>query len=82
MKAFSYIRFSTAEQAKGDSFRRQTELAERYAATHNLQLDRELTFRDLGISAFTGENAATGALAAFLEAVHKGIVPKGSVLLV
>ena len=30
-KAYSYLRFSTAEQAKGDSHRRQSELAVRYA---------------------------------------------------
>ena len=30
-KAYSYIRFSTPEQANGDSFRRQTELSNRYA---------------------------------------------------
>ena len=30
-KAFSYIRFSSPEQAKGDSFRRQTDAAEEWA---------------------------------------------------
>src|SRR5262245_52339556 len=31
IKAYSYLRFSTPDQMKGDSLRRQTELARRYA---------------------------------------------------
>ena len=37
-RAYSYVRFSTPEQMRGDSFRRQTEAAERYAAAHGLDL--------------------------------------------
>ncbi|TCZ55429.1 recombinase family protein [Roseicella aquatilis] len=81
-KAFSYLRFSTPEQMKGDSFRRQTALAEEYVHRHGLALDTELTFRDLGVSAFRGRNARTGALGAFLRAVDDGLVPEGSFLLV
>jgi DNA invertase Pin-like site-specific DNA recombinase len=33
-KAYSYIRFSTPEQAAGDSLRRQTAKAREYAARH------------------------------------------------
>ena len=33
-KAYSYIRFSTPEQALGDSLRRQVQLAEEYARKH------------------------------------------------
>src|ERR1700758_3473375 len=51
-RAYSYIRFSSPEQAKGDSLRRQTEAAEAYAKERGLSLDSSLTFRDLGISAF------------------------------
>jgi len=42
-KAYSYLRFSTPEQMKGDSFRRQTSMATAYAATHGLDLDLQLT---------------------------------------
>lgn len=80
--AYSYLRFSTPEQAKGDSLRRQTALAEAYAKRHGLQLDTELSLRDLGVSAFRGANAAVGALGAFLKAISDGLVPKGSLLLV
>lgn len=81
-KAYSYVRFSSPEQSKGDSLRRQAGLAEDYARRHGLQLDTELTLQDLGVSAYRGDNLATGALGAFLEAVTKGLVPKGSFLLV
>ncbi len=81
-RAYSYLRFSSPEQIKGDSFRRQIALSRRYAEQNNLDLDESLTFRDLGISAFRGKNIKEGALGAFIEAYDKGIVPKGSYLLV
>jgi DNA invertase Pin-like site-specific DNA recombinase len=81
-KAYSYLRFSTPEQAMGDSQRRQTKLAEEYALAHKLTLDTELNLNDLGVSAFRGANVETGALGAFLDAIKQGIVDKGSYLLV
>ncbi len=78
--AYSYIRFSSLEQAKGDSLRRQTALSEEYAENHGLQLDRSLSIRDLGVSAFRGKNRSTGGLAAFIRAVETGRVRRGSVL--
>lgn len=80
--AYSYLRFSTPEQSKGDSLRRQTALAEDYAKQHGLTLDKELNLRDLGVSAFRGDNAALGALGAFRRAISDGLVPRGSTLLV
>lgn len=80
--AYSYLRFSTPEQAFGDSRRRQTALAEDYARRHNLMLDKGLNFRDLGISAFRGKNSKKGGLRSFLDAVEHGIVPPNSYLLV
>lgn len=81
-KAYSYIRFSTPQQAQGDSLRRQVKAAESYAEAHNLDLDDKLTFRDLGVSAFRGKNAETGKLAEFMEAARLGVVERGSALLV
>lgn len=81
-RAYSYVRFSTSEQMKGDSLRRQTEAAERYAALHGLDLDESLTFRDLGVSAFRGGNTETGRLGEFMAFVRSGDVPEGSYLLV
>jgi DNA invertase Pin-like site-specific DNA recombinase len=81
-KAYSYLRFSTPEQAKGDSYRRQTEAAEKYAAAHGLELDDTLKLQDLGVSAFRGSNVSVGALGDFMKAVHQGDVAPGSMLLV
>ena len=80
-RAFSYVRFSSAKQADGDSLRRQTEAAREYADRHGLEL-ADLTFRDLGVSAFRGKNAVEGALGAFLAAVEAGKVKPGDYLLV
>ncbi|QNK70557.1 recombinase family protein [Variovorax sp. PAMC26660] len=80
-KAYSYLRFSTPEQMKGDSLRRQTDLATLYAARHGLDLDTS-TFQDLGVSAFSGDNARTGALFKFQQFVYEGVIPAGSYLLV
>lgn len=81
-RAFSYLRFSTPEQSKGDSFRRQTSMADDYCRRHGLELDQKLSFHDLGVSAFRGQNLAGGKLAQFQEAVSLGLVPIGSFLLV
>jgi DNA invertase Pin-like site-specific DNA recombinase len=81
-KAYSYLRFSTPEQAQGDSQRRQLEKAKEYAQLHGLELDETLTFEDKGISGFKGANATRGALKRFLDAVEFGLVEAGSFLLV
>ncbi len=82
-KAYSYLRFSTPEQMRGDSFRRQTAMAEAYALQHGLDLDTSLTFHDLGVSAYRGRNLSEeGQLGAFLLAVQNGLVQQGSFLLV
>jgi DNA invertase Pin-like site-specific DNA recombinase len=79
--AYSYIRFSSKIQEKGDSLRRQTEAAERFCAKHGLTLASK-NYQDLGVSAFVGENSQEGQLSAFLQAVQLGRIAKGSVLVV
>ena len=64
------------------SFRRQTAMAQQYAAEHSLDLDEGLSFQDLGVSAFRRRNMEAGRLADFLEAVRAGQVSPGSFLLV
>ncbi len=81
-KAYSYIRFSTPEQAKGHSLQRQTEAAQAWVAANGVMLDDELTFQDRGVSGYTGANLETGALGVFLECVRDGTIPRGSWLLV
>src|SRR3954452_6001777 len=78
--AYSYVRFSTAEQAKGDSLRRQAEAAADWCKRHGARLDTSLTLRDLGKSAYLGEhrkNPDRYALAAFLKLVQDGRIPRG-----
>ncbi|MEH0292524.1 recombinase family protein [Agrobacterium sp. CCNWLW71] len=79
-KAYSYIRFSSPEQAQGDSLRRQTAKAEAWAQQRGLVLDDSL--RDLGVSAYHGANRTTGALKSFLGMVEDGRIPRGSYLIV
>lgn len=81
-KAYSYVRFSTPSQAAGASLQRQTEKAAKYALEHGLTLDTELKMTDLGVSAYRGKNAHTGALGGFLKAVDAGYVQRGSYLLI
>lgn len=81
MKAYSYLRFSTPEQRHGDSIRRQTVEAQRFARRHGLELDAQLTFEDAGVSGFRGANAARGALRAFLRLIEDGVIETGSVLI-
>ena len=80
VKAYSYIRFSTPEQAKGDSLRRQTAAAEAWCAARGILLDD--TMHDLGVSAFHGTNRTEGALRRFLELVQNGKIERGSYLIV
>ncbi|MFN3713676.1 MAG: recombinase family protein [Alcanivoracaceae bacterium] len=81
-KAYSYIRFSTPEQAKGDSLRRQLQLSRAYAEKHDLDLDETLRL-DAGVSGFHGANLKPeAALGRFLEEIEAGKVTKGSFLLI
>ncbi len=80
--AYSYIRFSSTEQLKGDSLRRQSDLSKNYAEANGLELDTKLNLRDLGISAFDKSNLNKGALGQFLKLVEDGMIARGSYLLV
>lgn len=80
--AYSYVRFSTPEQIKGDSIRRQVELSQNYAEAHGLTLDDSLQLTDFGVSAFKSNNFATGKLGLFISAIESGTVKAGSYLLV
>ncbi len=80
--AFSYIRFSSAQQAQGDSLRRQTQLAVNYCRKHNLTLS-ETNYQDLGVSAFNSANAQEDSgLGQFIAALDQNAIPKDSYLLV
>ena len=84
-KAYSYVRFSSPEQAKGDSYRRQRDAAVKYCVDHGLELAtaREYTFLDKGKSAYSGRHLDDeGQLKRFLDLVENGTIEHGSYLLV
>ncbi len=80
MNAYSYLRFSTPEQALGDSERRQVEKAEAWAEAKNIPLDQ--SYADRGKSGFKGTHRKKGALGRFLKEVRARKIPRGSYLLV
>lgn len=79
-KAYSYIRFSTKEQLKGNSQQRQYEATRAYCQEMGLNLVENL--QDLGLSAFNGKHKTVGALGEFLSLVNQGKIKKGSILIV
>jgi DNA invertase Pin-like site-specific DNA recombinase len=81
-KAYSYTRFSSEKQRRGDSVRRQIEAAEQWCKTEGVDLALDTSLRDEGVSGFKGRNVEVGALGVFLNAVRQGSVAPGSVLLV
>lgn len=84
-KAYSYIRFSSPEQAKGDSYRRQRVEAEDYCAAEGIDLakEKEYLFFDHGKSAYTKEHVGDkGQLRRFIDLVDSGDIKPGSYLLV
>jgi len=82
VRCYSYIRFSSKEQRKGDSLRRQTAYAAEYAKNNGLMLDDSLKITDFGFSAFHGDHISKGALGVFLEQVKAGKIPIGSHLVI
>lgn len=84
-KAYSYIRFSTPEQGRGDSERRQRAAAMEYAEQNGLELvlDRDYQFLDFGVSAYNGRNSSdAGKLRQFYNYVKEGKIETGSYLVV
>lgn len=78
--AYSYVRFSTPEQAAGDSLDRQTKAARDWSEARGIPLDIQMT--DRGVSGFTGANRDHGALRTFLARIDDGTIPRGSYLIV
>ncbi|WP_100657939.1 recombinase family protein [Alteromonas flava] len=72
---YPYARFSSEQQGKGASLKRQVYRARKYAIENGYEVV-DLDLNDKGLSAFTGKNVSQGALGAFLEAIDKNIVPR------
>lgn len=80
MEAVIYMRWSSAEQAKGSTLERQRTDCRRYAAAKGWTVVKEI--EDDGISAFRGRNTNEGPLADFIGDVEAGRYPSGIILLV
>ena len=77
--AYSYLRFSSPQQAAGDSVRRQTAAREAWLAAHpGVQLDQSLVMTDTGRSAFKRDDWDTYALARFVDHIKARRVEPGS----
>jgi DNA invertase Pin-like site-specific DNA recombinase len=80
--AFAYIRFSTVDQKKGDSARRQIAAAEDWCANQDPPLVLDESLHDEGLSAYHGQHRKRGALGRFIDRVKAGDIQPGSVLIV
>lgn len=81
-KAIAYMRFSSPGQMSGDSLNRQRRLiAEWLKVNSDYYLDT-ITYEDLGLSAFKGKHAQSGAFSEFLDAIEHGYILPGTTLLV
>lgn len=76
--AYSYIRFSTPEQAAGDSLRRQLSATEAYCHQNGLVLSLK-NFRDLGISGF--KEKTQPSLSDMLTAIETGMIKPGDLVI-
>jgi DNA invertase Pin-like site-specific DNA recombinase len=79
--AISYIRFSSLEQAKGDSYRRQLERTEKYCKEKELILSKT-RYEDLGVSGWTGKNMERGRLGELLAALKAGKIETSKTVLI
>ncbi|MBT64580.1 MAG: hypothetical protein CML13_15380 [Puniceicoccaceae bacterium] len=79
-KAILYSRYSSAQQSRGDTMRRQTEKGKAYAEKLGLEL---VEVTDRGVSAFKKKNNAnSGNLSTLLTSAEAGLIPAGTVLIV
>jgi DNA invertase Pin-like site-specific DNA recombinase len=78
-KAFSLIRFSTPQQALGDSARRQYDRTVTYCEANNLELVE--TIRDEGMSGLHGVHRKKGAFGRFVKRFLAGEIPADGVFI-
>lgn len=80
-KAISYIRFSTGKQAKGSSHERQTAMLSRWLDNNPGYPLWTESFKDLGISGFSGKHLESG-FGLLLAAIENGSIQSGDVILI
>lgn len=83
--AYSYLRFSSPQQATGDSIRRQAEARDKWLERNpGVTLAPDSTYEELGTSSLRGKHRSDdkAALRQFIKAVESGRVKPGSFLIV
>lgn len=78
--AIPYVRYSTPKQEAGSSRDRQHELITAMAKQHGWTLGRPV--EDLGRSAWKGDHIRRGKLGRWSDAIRRGEVPAGTILVV
>ncbi|MCC4854833.1 recombinase family protein [Vibrio lentus] len=81
-QVYSYKRFSSVEQKKGNSLERQNNYAIEIAKKYKLKLNEDLDMTDEALLAFHDEHVSKGVLGTFIKAVQDGAVASGSILIV
>lgn len=79
--AFSYIRFSSAQQQHGASLERQESMVSRWLLQHPDYTRSTDRFADLGISGFKGKHL-DNAFGRLLAAVESGVIKNGDCILI
>ena len=83
--AYSYMRFSSPRQERGDSINRQTKARAKWLAENpGVRLAPDSDYQELGTSSFRGKHRLEDktALKQFISAVEAGRVKAGSFLIV
>lgn len=73
-KAIAYMRFSSPSQMSGDSLNRQRRLITEWLKVNSDYYLDTVTYEDLGLSAFNGKHAQSGAFSEFLDAIEHGYI--------
>lgn len=79
--AISYQRISSTQQRDGTGLERQSKAAEQWCEDNGYTL-LSGEWVDSGLSGYTGQNIAEGALGRIVDGVSQGHIPKGTFLLV
>jgi len=78
----AYVRWSTPDQAKGDSKNRQIESVKKWCQNEGYTISEENILTDDGISAFTGDQKTKGKLGKLWSSLRSGeINPADTILL-
>ena len=80
--AYSYLRVSRTEQARGGGLDRQGDMAAAWCEKNGYRLDAQLDLSDRGRSAYKGHHLSRGALGRFLELARDDKLGANPVLLI